>query len=351
MTSPATAHKSPALRILLICDGDTFSAVPALPHCHQLAQALADIGQHPIVLQHWPQAATQGDARTRERLQERPYTVYRCRNVRDDVALLALVEQPTLAITLGPNPFALAKPLLQANVPCVAWLLDAHNLHTLPSGPLPRGLGVAAATQALAALASAMVGSPVSTLAPPAEPLGVPLGSGNAVLVPSTRRVDGMQRVMELARARPEQGFVALAPPEQLGIEQRTWAQTLPNLTVVENNRAARNGFRCALLPALSADLPWDLLARSLASGLPVLGSTEPLLAHAVGGAGLLLPATAPVEAWLSALDQLLAQPPQRYAQSAIEQARQIRLPAEEAAQQTVQLALRHFQDDGLAIA
>lgn len=350
MTSPATAHKTPALRILLVCDGDTFSAVPALPHCHQLAQALADVGQHPIVLQHWPQAATQGDARTRERLQERPYTVYRSRNVRDDVALLALVEQPAVAITLGPNPVALAKPLLQANVPCVAWLLDAHNLHTIPS-VLTRGLHVAAATRALAMHAAAMVGDLASHLAPPAEPRGMLFESGNAVLVPSTRCVDGMQRVTELARARPDLSFVALAQTEHVAAEQRAWVQTLPNLTVVDSNRAVRNGFRCALLPALSADLPWDVLARCMASGLPILGSTEPLLAHAIGDAGLLLPATAPVEAWLAALDQLLADPPQRYAQSAIAQARHIRLPAEEAAQQAIQLALRHVQDFELAIA
>ncbi|MBI2750244.1 MAG: hypothetical protein HYX43_13165 [Burkholderiales bacterium] len=343
---PATATGP---RILFVCDADTTTAIVALEASHLLCEALAAVGLQPLLLQPWPQPAAQTELRPAAKLQERPYTVYCSRTVRADAALLALVEQPTLAITLGTDPVGLAQPLLDGGLPCIAWFADATGLHALPIGGLDRRLGLAAASQALSAQLAAGTGTTVHALLPPISHRLRLSNGGDAVLIPSIRRVDGIQRVLEMARARPHIPFVAIARQGHAAAEQALLASAPTNVAVIDDNRAMRTGFKVAVLPALSADLPWDMLAHCLAAKLPVLASSEPLLEDAIGDAGMVIPASQPLDAWLMHLDQMMTggMAYTAMAQAASERANGLRLPATQAAQQCAQLANRHARTSG----
>ncbi len=339
-TTPLTAP-----RILFVCDGDTTAAVSALEACHHLCDALASEGMQPVVLQNWPVTA-RTDTRHAAKVQERPYPVYCSRSVGAEATLLSLVEQPTLAITLGADPIGLAQPLLDSGLPCIAWFVDASGFPTLPSGDLDRRLGLAGASDALASQLSVLAGAPVSTLLPPLSHHMQFSHGGDAVLIPSIRRIDGIQRVLQMARARPHIPFVALAQAGHAAAEQSLFAAAPSNVSVLDARRAMRTNFRMAVLPALSADLPWDMLAHCLAAKLPLLASSEPLLEDALGDAGMVVPASQPLEAWLDALDQMLqgGVADTLMAQSAGERANGLRLPAQQAAQQCALLATRHVR-------
>lgn len=293
-----------APRILFVCDADTSAAASALEACHRLCDALASAGLHPVVLQAWP-ATTQAETRHAAKVQERPYPVYCSRTIRAEANLLALVEQPTLAITLGVDPIGLAQPLLDGGLPCIAWFVDASSFQSLPSGPVDRRLGLAGASHALAAQLSVLAGAPVSTLLPPLLSHMQLSNGGDAVLVPSIRRVDGIHRVLEMARARPHILFVAIARADQAAAAQSLRSSAPSNVAVLDADRAAQTLFRMAVLPSLNADLPWDMLAHCLTAHLPVLASSESLLEDAVGDAGRVVPTSQPLEAWLDALDQM----------------------------------------------
>ena len=336
-------------RILFVCDADTHTAVSALETCHLLCEALAAAGMRPLVLQPWSQSAGQREARPAAKVQDRPYTVYCSRNVRADAALLMLVEQPALAITLGTDPIGLAQSLLDSGLPCLAWFVDATGLHTLPVGSLDSRLGLAAATRALAEQLAAGSGTTVNTLLPPfIQPLRLSNG-GSSVLIASFRRIDGIQRVLEIARARPHIPFVAIARNDNAATVQTLVSNAPSNVTVVDENRAMRTGFKLAILPALSADLPWDMLAHCLAAKLPVLASSEPLLEEAVGDAGMIVPASEPLEAWLAHLDQMVEGGVGYTAmsQAAADRANGLRLLAPQAAQACAELVTRQLRSSG----
>lgn len=336
-----------APRILFVCDADTTTAASALEACHRLCDALTSAGLQPVVLQSWP-STTQAETRHAAKVQERPYPVYCSRSVVAEATLLALVEQPTLAITLGTNPIGLAQPLLDVGLPCIAWFVDASSFQSLPSGPIDRRLGLAGASHALAAQLSVLAGTPASTLFPPLLSHMQLSNGGDAVLIPSIRRVDGIQRVLEMARARPHILFAAIARADQAA-EQSLRSSAPSNVAVLDANRAAQMRFRMAVLPSLNADLPWDMLAHCLTANLPVLGSSEPLLEDAIGDAGRVVPTSQPLEAWLDALDQMFEGDitATAMAQTAGDRASNLRLPAPQAAQQCVQLATRHIRSSG----
>mgnify|MGYP002366478634 FL=1 len=92
----------------------------------------------------------------------------------------------------------------------------------------------------------------------------------------------------------------------QVAAEQLLLSGAPSNVTVLDVSRAMRTQFRIAVLPSLCAELPWDMLAHCLAANLPVLASSEPLLEDAIGVAGIVVPTSQPLEAWLDALDQIV---------------------------------------------
>lgn len=345
-----TPPKTPVTHILFVCDTEPVGAVAALQACASLCQALAGVGLAPLLLRAW--AAGQPGAGHAAKIQQHPYAVYCSREVRAEAALLALLEQPSVAITLGHDPVALAQPLLASGVACVAWIVDEAGLRAFPSGPLDRRLGLAAAGGALAQRLSVLTGRPVATLLPPLS--GVPgfAADGEAVLVPASRAIDGVLRVLEMAAARPDYRFKLLSDGGDAASLPVGLAQLPNNVSLVDRGAGPYKG-RVALLPALSGDLPWGALAQCLAAGIAVLGSTEPLLQDSLGDAGLLLPATAPLDTWLAALDRLMRDDSGRdnMRQRALRRSTTLRLEPAAAAQNCVQLLERHLESCGHLLA
>lgn len=352
MTHPHPTASIPVPRILFVCNADTHGAVSALDVCHRLCDALAAHGMQPMVLQQWP-ITPQVDPRPAARTQEYPYPVYCSRDVGSDATLLCLVEQPGLVITLGADPIGLALPLLDAGLPCIAWFVNASSFQSLPRGTLDHRVGLAAATQALAAQLGVLTGAPVVPLLPPLSAQEPCSGGGDAVLVASVRREDGIHRVLQMALARPHVPFIAIAPVGQMDADPPLRNDVPPNVSVLHASRALHRPCSMAVLPALTADLPWDMLAHCLCAQLPILASSEPLLEHAVGAAGLVVGTHQPLAAWLDALDLMLqnASPSSVGDLVAQERAHGLRLPAALAAQQCAQLAAQYVRSGGQPVA
>ena len=340
----------PGGRILFVCDTGPTSAGSPLQACSRLCDALASTGLGPLMLRGWPHAPH--ESRHAAKVQEHPYPIYCSREVRAEAPLLALLEQPSLAITLGNDPVGLAQPLLEAGISCMAWILDAEGLQSFAAGPLDRRLGLAAASSALAARLQVLMGRPVATLVPPLPSVSRFGGGGDAVLMPTDRLIDGLQRVLEMAQARPDYRFHVLSDAPG-GAAMPACASHAPaNVTWVDKSSAPCN-YRVAVLPALGSDLPWHTLAQCLAAGIPVLGSTEPLLVETLRTPELLVSATAPLDAWLAPLD-LLMRDDVAHAQMrpvAAQHSRALELPSPEAAQQCLQIAGRHLASTGHLLA
>lgn len=336
-----TLADMPGGRILFICDTGSASTWSPLQACSRLCDALASAGLDPLMLRAWPHAPH--ESRHAAKVQEHPYPIYCSREVRAEAPLLALLEQPSLVITLGSDPVGLAQPLLEAGISCMAWILDAEGLRSFPAGPLDRRLGLAAASSALASRLQVLTGRPVATLLPPLPSVSRFGGGGDAVLVPADRLIDGLQRVLEMAHARPDYRFHVLSDAAGGAALPARASHAPANVTWVDRNSAPCN-YRVAVLPALGSDLPWHALAECLAAGIPVLGSTEPLLVETLRTPELLVSATAPLEAWLAPLD-LLMRDDAAHAQMrhvAAQCSRALALASPEAAQQCLHVASKH---------
>lgn len=226
------------------------------------------------------------------------YTRYRSTQPAADCALLAALEAPHAAILLGADSLSLAAPLLAAHIPV---LLRQDGDQPPALGPLAanRLLGLATGTEWEAERLAASMQTAVAVL-PLALPPRLPVAKGGpAVLILSDQTATGLTLALALAAARPDIPFLL---PETVPVV----AATLP-----ENIRLVRDGetpppIRLALLPQGSGCPPWADLAATLSAGVPILGGDAPLLAAAIGPAGVSLPLTAGLPAWLAALDGLM---------------------------------------------
>jgi hypothetical protein len=189
-----------------------------------------------------------------------------------------------------------------------------------------------------------VAGKPVAAVLPSLAQRARLSNAGDAILIPSCRRVDGIQRVLDIARARPQYRFIAVANPAHGHAEQQLLAGAPRNVSGVDIGSVS-SGFKLALVPTLNADLPWNTLAECLAGGIPILGSTEPLLVEAVADAGWLLSATSPLGAWLDQLDRIMQSDalPADMVQAAIQRASLLRLAPEVSARQCLQVVGQHM--------
>jgi hypothetical protein len=338
--------ETPGGRILFVCDSGSEGASSPLQECTRLCDTLASMGLVPLVLRGWPSAPH--DSRHAAKVQEHPYSVYCSREVYAEAPLLALLEQPSVAITLGKDPVGLAQPLLESGVSCIAWFQNDEALRAFPAGPVDRRLGLAAASSALAGRLQVLTGRSVATLLPPLPSITRFAGGGDAVLMPADRLIDGLQRVLEIAHARPDYRFHVLSDAPGGAAVPARLSHAPANVTRVDKSSAPCN-YRVAVLPALGCDLPWHTLAQCLAAGIPVLGSTEPLLVETLRAPDLLVSATAPLEAWLAPLDRLMRDDV-AHAQMghlAVQRSNSLCLSPQTCAEQCLQVASQHLASTG----
>lgn len=332
-------------RILFAGDVDGDSG--ALSETHRLCRALVSIGVRPLLCHRW-----HGGGRVRAaRIKDEPYRVYGSANLPADLALLGLLEEPELAITFGSDPIALAAPLLDAGVACIAWFIgDEAGIAAGQHSVIDRRLGLAAAGSASSAQLAVLFGRPVATLLPPLAGARRYAAGGGVILVPSAKRLDGFELVLAIAQARPQYRFLVAAGDDHDhdATELSARAALLGNLGA----SLARDGqrrMRLLLLPTIAGPLPWSLLAECLGEGIPVLASSQPLLVDTVGDAGATLPVSAGLDAWLDRLDTLMNDDAERdrAADRARQRSESLRLPPATAAQRCLELVEAHL--DGCA--
>lgn len=257
-----------------------------------LCPTLADQGIKVLVLE-----GSDGPLRA-ERRAVSGYTLYRSTQPVADCATLTALEAPQAAVLLGPESLSLAPPLLAALVPT---LLRQNGDQPPALGPLTgnRLLQLAVGTvweaERLAALTQTAIG-----ILPLPLPPSIPIAKGGtSALILGDQAATGLYLALALATARPDIPFLL---PERAAVSR---------LALPGNVRLLREGetpppIRLAVLPQGSGTPPWVDLAAVLTAGIPVLGGDAPLLASALGQAGLCLPLATGLPGWLTALDTLL---------------------------------------------
>lgn len=335
---------------MFVCDMDSPDEA-RLHACGQLCEALLAHGTQALLLRAWGRHDTHKAPLRAAKIREQPYPVYCAQDVRAAAPLLALLEQATVAIALGENPPATAQTLLDAGIPCLAWFLDQASLHAIPAGKMDPRLALVAAPTALATQITLMTGLPVAALLPPCAPSSAHASAeSGTILVPGSKRKDGISHVVEMARLRPQYRFAVLTGSAPECVLQAAALALPPNVSPISGEKRLPPA-RLALLPALDGNLPWNTLGECLSAGIPVLGSTEALLVDALGAAGSTLPASAPLASWLKELDSLMREEANgeknaKYAGLANETQRQgalLRPLPDQAAHQCLELIHRHL--------
>ncbi len=256
-----------------------------------LCPALADQGISSLVLE-----GSDGPVRA-ERHIAPGYTLYRSTRPDADCATLAAVETPHAAVLLGAESLSLASPLLAAHIPT---FLQQEGDHPPALGPLStnRLLQLATGTSWEAARLALLLQTAVATLPLPLPPSVPAIKGGKSVLILSDQAATGVYLALALAAARPSVPFLL---PERAVI---SW-QALPTNVQILREGETPPPIHLAVLPQGSGPPPWADLAAVLTAGIPVLGGDAPLLAAALGPAGMCLPLATDLPGWLTALDAL----------------------------------------------
>lgn len=280
---------SPPFRLLIAAPhrlGPQVTAALAI-----LCPALADQGMTVLVLE-----GSDGPLRA-ERRTGPGYTLYRSTRPDADCATLTALEAPQAAVLLGAESLSLAPPLLAAHVPT---LLRLDGDHPPALGPLTdnRLLRLASGTLWEAERLSSLIRTAVAILPLPLPPSAPIAKGGRNALILSDEAATGLYLALALAAARPDSPFL-------LAERAAVSSTALPT-----NVRVLREGetlppIRLAVLPQGNGTPPWADLAAVLTAGIPILGGDAPLLATAVGPAGLCLPLATGLPDWLAAFDAL----------------------------------------------
>ncbi len=264
-----------------------------------LCSSLQPLAVSPVLLEGW-----EGAGRLRvDRNDALGYPHYRARAPEADVATLALMERPSVAVLIGTESLCLAAPLVATGLPTVLWVTGDWPLD-LGAVEQNRALGLAATTGPEAARLSVVQGRAVSALPLPRAEKADVEGGGDAILVLGDQRGDGVMLALGLAEAYPAYRFLFPARDAR-----PSWLQE--QLSRLPNVRGLAVGepippLRLALLPHSVGVPPWERLAGLMRAGVPVLVGDTPLLAAGIGDAGGSVGLTAPASVWCAAFEGLM---------------------------------------------
>src|SRR4029077_20559462 len=124
----------------------------------------------------------------------------------------------------------------------------------------------------------------------------------------------GGETAIELARVCPDIPFLLVEAwyPDDSVPQLRAAAARLPNVSWRRPTTDMRSIYaktRVLLVPSLSEETWGRVVTEAQASGIPALARAIAALPESVGPAGVLLPADAPMDAWVQALRRLWDEP------------------------------------------
>lgn len=228
-----------------------------------------------------------------------------------DLPVLAAVLQSDIVVAFGSHPAALAGLALSAGVPACAWYGSTDLAETAEREP-DRRVGLLASDPVTRAVIATLLARPVGQLSPPLPQIDLGTSNGTAVIVPGLRAAEGAELALALARDRPDVQFIWLASsasPHQIS----AFARRLPANGGIDqsHDRASAPAGRLVLAPAGRVGPLVSLLAVQIDRGASVLHGDADELRALLATPGLSL--TAPVSAWLAALDHGLRTRPSHH--------------------------------------
>lgn len=292
---------------------------------HQLCLSLKDRGHQVAVLSGFHRAGTFGLSRSLAmkfgmmthgtkiaRDLKLGYPVWRSWQPVDDLLRVCAREQPDILVIKGGQIVPVARVARDAGVPLLMHVHDVElNFHGGDFGEVA-DLPCVANSQFTASFYETRFGISSTVVYPFVSP--------EKYRVESTRETvtfvnpylhKGLRVALGVAQACPDLPFTFVGKVPATDPDGQPLAELiekLPNVTVMppqSDMRAAYGQARILLAPSQWEEAFGRVAVEAEISGIPVLGSAQGGLPEAIGDGGILLDASAPVDAWVRALRRL----------------------------------------------
>ena len=227
-------------------------------------------------------------------------------------------------------------------IPSVLYVHDAETAPNELKAMARLGCHVVCSSEFLASKVARIIGRSVQVVYPASDwYFGIQGDPQGVVLMINPVKVKGVETLLEIARRRPTVQFLLLES-WKLGESALTALQrqlaSLPNVRFqprVSDMRAIYQQTRLLLVPSIWEEGFGMVAVEAQSCGIPVIASARGGLPESVAEGGLLIQNHLDIDAWLQALDRILAEPDQypQWSQAALTHARSPRFTPRDCAQ------------------
>jgi glycosyltransferase involved in cell wall biosynthesis len=211
--------------------------------------------------------------------------------------------------------FELAGECVRTGVPTVFYFHELIALREHPAYRVPARARLLANSHYTARTVQDLLGRQATTIPPLVDPAAYRTATTRTyVTMINPRASKGGQTAIDLARACPDIPFLLVEAwyPDNSVPQLRAAAARLPNVTwrrATLDMRGIYARTRIMLVPSVREETWGRVVTEAQASGIPALARAMAALPESVGPAGVLVPADAPVQAWVQALRSLWDEP------------------------------------------
>ncbi len=230
--------------------------------------------------------------------------------------VLADFRPDVLVIAGGPhNSFDLATECVRTGLRTVFYFLELVALRQNPQHCVPAAARLLANSHYTAAAVRDLLGCDARVVPPLVDPAAYRTATTRqCVTMVNPRRMKGGETAIELARACPDIPFLLVEAwyPDDSVPRLRAAAASLPNVSWRRPTLDMRSIYartRVLLVPSLAEETWGRVVTEAQASGIPALARATAALPESVGPGGVLVPADAPLDAWVDSLRRLWDEP------------------------------------------
>jgi glycosyltransferase involved in cell wall biosynthesis len=230
--------------------------------------------------------------------------------------VLADFRPDVLVIAGGSHSsFELAGECVRTGVPTAFYFHELIALREHPAYRVPEGARLLANSHYTARTVRDLLGREATVIPPLVDPAAYRTATTRQyVTMINPRASKGGQTAIDLARACPDIPFLLVEAwyPDNSVPQLRAAAAALPNVIwrrATLDMRGIYATTRILLVPSVREETWGRVVTEAQASGIPALARAMAALPESVGPAGVLVPADAPVQAWVQALRTLWDEP------------------------------------------
>ncbi len=230
--------------------------------------------------------------------------------------VLADFRPDVLVIAGGPpHAFHLAKECVRTGLRTAFYFHELVAVRQNPDCGIPAAARLLANSRYTARALRDLLGREASAIPPLVDPAAYRTPTTRQyVTMINPRGIKGGETAVELARACPDIPFLLIEAwyPDNTVAPLRAAAARLPNVTWRRSTADMRGIYaetRILLVPSVWEETWARVVTEAQASGIPALARATAALPESVGPAGVLVPADAPISAWVRALRALWDDP------------------------------------------